>query len=759
MSAGFYRRVLTRWVMIVAVGIAAPFCVCGQDSADRLAKPNVLFIAVDDLRPELGCYGETAVHSPHIDALAQSGVLFERAYCQLAVCNPSRVSIMTGLRPDTTKVWDLVTRFRSTIPDAVTLPQHLIRHGYYAASFGKIFHNPWPDNQSWSQPHRWPEKRTLWSAEAKARQAQYKEKMRAEGRPERRIARIRPQATEVVDIDDHLHIDGAIAKQAFEAMERLSKTDQPFFLAAGFVRPHLPFVVPRKYWDLYDRESIALAKNAFLPKQSPGFAMNTMYELRDYIDFDQTPSPDQGPLDEAQQRRLKHGYYASVSFIDSLIGELLGRLDALGLADKTIVVLWSDHGWKLGEHNSWCKQTNYEIDARVPLIIRKPGAAGNGKATSALVELVDLYPTLCELTGLPVPSQLEGESLAPLLADPNQSWERPAFNQFRRQVDGEPAMGYAMRTDRYRYIEWQNRRTGKVVATELYDHHHDPGENSNVAGAVEHESLLGELHRQMWATLPPPPKYSVQPKPRPEIVVRNDRDEPLTMRSRQKRDADWIRNNDPRAAVPGYVSRAVEGWPVRIREQLLQTQAEATERALELLAEQLRTVKRLIPQPAVERLIDVPIWFSPKYEGFGPSGEYHPGADWLAKQGRHPKLHRCVEFTNIPIFEREVERMPVLVIHELAHAYHDQVLGFDHSEVRTLYEIAKNNGSYDAVLRGNGKTEKAYAMSNEREYFAETSEAYFGRNDFYPFDRAELETHDPRMVKLLEKLWQDRSEP
>ncbi|QDV43973.1 hypothetical protein Enr13x_38340 [Stieleria neptunia] len=226
-----------------------------------------------------------------------------------------------------------------------------------------------------------------------------------------------------------------------------------------------------------------------------------------------------------------------------------------------------------------------------------------------------------------------------------------------------------------------------------------------------------------------------------------------------KRVAQWIRSNDPRAAVPGYVSRAVEGWPVRVSEALMHSHPEATDRAIELLAEQLQTVKRVLPESAVAKLIDVPIWFSPKYDGFGHSGEYHPGADWLQKQGRHPKLHRCVEFTNIPIFEREVERMPVLVIHELAHAYHHQVLGFDNSEVRTLYEVAKNNGSYDAVLRGNGKTEKAYAMSNDREYFAETSEAYFGRNDFYPFDRAELEAHDPRMVKLLGKLWQDRSEP
>ncbi|WP_182870696.1 hypothetical protein [Stieleria mannarensis] len=226
-------------------------------------------------------------------------------------------------------------------------------------------------------------------------------------------------------------------------------------------------------------------------------------------------------------------------------------------------------------------------------------------------------------------------------------------------------------------------------------------------------------------------------------------------REAQKREAQRIRSDDPRAAVPGYLSRAVEGWPVRVSEALVKSHPEATERALELLGEQLRTVKRLLPESAVSRLIDVPIWFSPKYDGFGPTGEYHPGADWLARQGRHPKLHRCVEFTNIPKFEHEVERMPVLVIHELAHAYHDQVLGFDNAEIRATFEVAKHSGRYDAVERGNGKTERAYAMTNDREYFAETSEAYFGRNDFYPFDRSELEMHDPRMATLLKELWDD----
>lgn len=506
-----------------------------QSAFAEAERPNILFIAVDDLRPELGCYGETAIKSPNIDRLASTGVVFERAYCQLAVCNPSRVSIMTGLRPDSTKVWDLVTRFRETIPDAVTLPQHFMMHGYHAVSFGKIFHNPWPDNDSWSEPHAWPKKSSLWSDEAKKRHSDYRTQMRAEGKPERLISRIRPQATEIVDTPDHEHIDGAIAEQALAAMKRLARQDKPFFLATGFVRPHLPFVVPRKYWELYQADAIPVAGNPFLPRHSPPFSMNTMYELRDYLDFAGTPSPREGSLSEAQQRRLKHGYYASVSLIDALVGRLLRELETQGLSDNTIVVLWGDHGWKLGEHNSWCKQTNYEIDARVPLIIRLPGASANGRTSRALVELVDVYPTLCALAGLPVEKQLEGRSLAPLLSNPEQKWKPATFSQFRRQDGRTPLMGYSMRTDQFRYIEWRNRRSREIVATELYDHSTDPAENANIARDPANGELLKKLSRQLWATLPTPPEF-VPPKPkRPQVIFRNRGDAPLTLF--------WIRPN------------------------------------------------------------------------------------------------------------------------------------------------------------------------------------------------------------------------
>ncbi|MFT5467316.1 MAG: iduronate 2-sulfatase [Verrucomicrobiales bacterium] len=486
--------------------------------------PNVLFIAIDDLRPELGCYGVDEIISPNIDRLAASGVRFDRAYCQVAVCNPSRVSLLTGLRPDSAKVWTLDVRFRDTVPDVITLPQHFKQHGYRTVSYGKIFHNPWPDNVSWSEPHEWPKGSKLWSKDAKKRLAEFREQMRADGKSEAAIKRMRGPATEIVDMPDHEHIDGAIAEQALVAMRRLAGQDEPFFLAAGFVRPHLPFVVPRKYWELYDREKIPL-EDATLPAGAPDFAMNTMYELRDYMDFAGTADPCSGSLSLAQQRELKHGYHASVSFIDAQVGRLLNELETLGIADDTIVVLWGDHGWKLGDLNSWCKQTNYEIDTRAPLIIRAPGSKGNGKATRSLVEFVDVYPTLCELAGIQQADHLEGGSLVEILNDSAHEVKDAAFSQFRRRSGADDLMGYAMRTDRYRYVEWIDRETRKPIAHELYDHETDPSEAKNIA--ADHQQLLTVLSSQLWKTLPEPPKFTAPKPKRPVLRFQNERDETL----------------------------------------------------------------------------------------------------------------------------------------------------------------------------------------------------------------------------------------
>lgn len=1202
-------------------------------------KPNVLFIAIDDLRPELGCYGSRAAISPNIDRLATRGVRFDNAHCQLAVCNPSRVSLLTGLRPDSTHVLTLDVRFRETIPDAVTLPQHFKKNGYTALGYGKIFHNPWPDNVSWSEPHSWPKKSELWSEEAKEDLNKFKEKLRSEGAAEEKIDRLRATATERVDVDDDLHIDGAIAVQTLEAMERLAKQKKPFFLAAGFVRPHLPFVVPKKYWDLYDREKIELANEPSLPADSPPFAMNTMYELRDYFDYLETPDPKSGSLTEAQQRELKHGYLASVSFIDAQVGRLLDKLDELGLGENTIVVLWSDHGWKLGEHNSWCKQTNYEIDTRVPLIIYDPRASGNGDPADSMVELVDVFPTLCDLAGLPFPKRLEGTSLKPALEKPNTIVKKAAISQFPRKHENRELMGYAYRTKKWRYIEWIDRQSGEPVDWELYNHSKDHSESQNIAKAPQNASVLKELGAALRNTLPLPLGAKPTPrKPRPTLSFHNDTSRELTLfwlpENRDPREArkiqpgetitqrttighrfkvegfeeihtvseqeatihlsdsernkpsakapnivvimgddwswphasilgdktvqtpnfdriaregilfenafvtapsctpsrfavatgqyhwrlgeganlggslakdvpvysdllsaagfrtgfcrkgaspsqhtyrgtdpfgeryknfgdffeqqprdqpfcfwygagephrpyDWqasvtsnldlasievppylpdndttrtdlgdyylkiqkldslageilekleasgelentlivmtgdngmpfprakatlydsgtrvplairwgakvkagrtvtdfislmdlaptflevcglpipesmtgrsllpilrseksgsieedrdhvlsgmerhvylcpsrairtedflyIRNfspedwptgetkgeprtfdfqktpwptakgafsynmdpgptkqwmrlnsspqdeqafgrrpieelydlwkdphqlvnllakndvpdaveeerrilasrmakglgtsGDPRYSHPNHATFEVRGWTIHLHDELIADSPGPTNRMLELLHGQLQRVAEAVPESALVEIRQIPIWINPPYEGKRGTAEYHPGARWLTDNGRDPAMEKAVEITNVNNFPFENRRMPYLLLHELAHGYHDRILqgGYGNVEVRSAFERARDAGDYDEVARFDGNKMvkgKAYGMTNPMEYFAESSEAYFGKNDFFPFDREELNRHDPTIHDLVEKLW------
>ncbi len=477
---------------------------------------NVLFIAVDDLRPELGCYGNSTILTPNIDRLAADSVTFTRAYCQEAVCNPSRASLMTGLRPDTLRVWDLYTDFRKTLPQAVTIPQHFMRHGYFATAIGKIYHNNIPDPPSWSEEKLhidgWPfdPDAVYFSDENLAWLENRKAELVAAGTHKRRIDRygkwyLKATATECVDCPDNAYYDGAQTDVAIEKLGELAKKKEPFFFGVGYYRPHLPFNAPKKYWDLYDPDAIPPAPNPALPKDAPLMAINTMRELIvSYHDFHDAPRPDQGSLTEAQARRLKHGYYASVSYVDAQIGRLLDRLKELGLWENTIVVLWGDHGWKLGEHNSWCKMTNFEIDAHVPLIMRLPEAKENGKSCDRLVEFVDIYPSLCEAAGLPIPSDLEGLSFVPLLKDRTSPWKSAAFTQFLREgkwvaPDGIAYMGRSIRTDRYRYVRWRRKDTGALAAEELYDHQADPLETVNVASQPENRSVVAALANQLDA--------------------------------------------------------------------------------------------------------------------------------------------------------------------------------------------------------------------------------------------------------------------
>lgn len=483
-------------------------------------KPNILFIAVDDMRCDLGCYGVQHVHSPNIDQLAASGVLFQRAYCQQAVCNPSRVSLMTGLRPDSTRVWDLVTDFRTTIPNAVTIPQHFRAHGYRAVAFGKIFHNTFPDDVSWDEPTHQAQNVARYSPANQQKLAKFKDQLREQGKPQDLIERLRGPATEIQEQPDEMNFDGRQTLDAIEKMRTLSQQNQPFFLSVGYIRPHLPWITPKKYWDLYEREKIPLARNPFLPAGMPEVAfsqrsMGGFYELRGYMDYLEAPSPFDAALSETQQRELRHGYYASVSFVDAQIGLLLKSLRDLKLDQNTIVILWSDHGWKLGEHRSWCKQTNLEIDTHALLIVRVPNAASNGKALSQLVEFIDIYPTLCELAGIAQPKELEGKSFAPLLRDASLPHKPAAISQFPRKHSGRDYMGYALRTENYRYIEWLDAETGEIFAQELYNQQEDPDENKNLAANSNiptnaadtthpNRVLLSSLSQQLWNTIPRP---------------------------------------------------------------------------------------------------------------------------------------------------------------------------------------------------------------------------------------------------------------
>ncbi len=513
-SVIFPRR--GRRVMLL---VAAIFAVASSAAAAvTSARPNVLFIAVDDMRCELGCYGAKHVISPNLDRLAASGVLFTRAYCQQAVCNPSRVSLMTGLRPDTTKVWDLVTDFRTTIPEAVTLPQHFRQHGYRAVAFGKIYHNTFPDAASWDEPTHNAQGVARYSEANQQRLTSHRKKMKAKGKSADAIAKMRGPATEIQEQPDSMNFDGKQTDDALLKLRELAAGAAPFFLAVGYIRPHLPFITPKKYWDLYDRAKLPLASNGFLPRGAPPVAfgdrsLGGFYELRGYLDYADAPSPFDRPLTEAQQRELRHGYYASVTFIDAQVGRLLDGLEQLDLARNTIVVLWSDHGWKLGEHGGWCKQTNYEIDTRAPLMIRAPGAKANGRPTRALAEFVDIYPTLCELAAVPVPHVLEGQSLVPVLTGQKASVKDAAFSQFPRRHEGRDYMGYAMRTDRHRYVEWIEKTTGALAARELYDEERDPEENQNIADDPAEAANLRTLSERLWRGFRRPETIPAKPAP------------------------------------------------------------------------------------------------------------------------------------------------------------------------------------------------------------------------------------------------------
>ncbi|MEI7730528.1 MAG: sulfatase-like hydrolase/transferase [Verrucomicrobiota bacterium] len=478
-------------------------------SLSAASKYNVLFIAVDDLRPELGCYGNTVVKTPNIDRLAARGMVFNKAYCQQAVCSPSRSSIMTSRRPDATRVWDLETHFRVALPNTITLPQHFKGNGYYCAAFSKIFHHGYEDGRSWSEPHWYPSGTTIdtdpadWTKRITKRSGtgvkEYtklpmpvdNDKPNA-GRPSKAP---KGDAFEVSPKSDDELPDGFTAAQAIQRLPELKAKHQPFFLAVGFLKPHLPFVAPKKYWDIYDPNKIPVPAIDHLPEGAPTFAGHDNGELHSYANI-----PKGNPIPGDLAKTLRHGYYACVSYTDAQVGRLLDALEREGLAASTIIVLWGDHGWQLGDHGLWHKHTNFELATRAPLLISVPGIKTAGRKCEAPVEFVDVYPTLADLCGLSIPPGLDGISLKPWLENPDVPATKVAISQYPRGgivAGGRQLMGYSIRDARWRLTLWRDRNNQEIVATELYDEQNDPAESANLASKPEHKSVVEALSKHL----------------------------------------------------------------------------------------------------------------------------------------------------------------------------------------------------------------------------------------------------------------------
>ncbi|WP_208888596.1 sulfatase [Polaribacter sejongensis] len=500
------------------------FTSCSQKSDPQkdqktVQKPNIIFLSIDDLRADLGSYGNKEIKTPNIDALSANSMVMLNTHSQSAVCAPSRASTMLGYRPDSTRVWHLGDKFREINPDAVTMPQYFNKAGYYTVNIGKIFHNYMPDSISWDEPDLRPypyntkeyvkrDAETYYYTEASKKDQIAKRKIYVAKKKGKNLygdGWNRGPAIELADEPDSLYYDAMQTTLALKTLDRIKYKKEPFFLGLGFYRPHLPFVAPKKYWDLYPAGSVSPAANPKLPKNAPVMSANANYELRAYTNPTKIGRPEDEPLPEKYADSLKRGYYASVSFVDACVGKLVAGLKERGLYENTVIVLWGDHGWKLGDHNGWGKMTNFYIDTHVPLII-KGANQQEGKQIKALSELVDIFPTLCDLTGVDKADYLQGTSLVPVFENPDLEWKDAVFTQFRRRPrvskDGQEYMGYSMQTKQYHYIEWYHwdnvkKEKGAFAATELYDHFVDPNETENVAGISDKTEIIKSLSVQL----------------------------------------------------------------------------------------------------------------------------------------------------------------------------------------------------------------------------------------------------------------------
>jgi iduronate 2-sulfatase len=462
-------------------------------------RPNVLFIASDDMRPQLGCYGDTTVKSPNLDALAKRGMVFRNSYVQQALCSPSRISMLSGRYPATTGIFEIGRTLRTTMPDITTMPQHFKNNGYHTRSLGKIYHVGIDDDASWTVP-AWHSKMPRTSVATQEGVKKFIEEAKAKGlalpqkgQGSRNNA---VPAFEAVDCGDDDLLDGDCALQAIAQLKEHAKNPaQPFFLAVGFANPHVPWISPKKYWDLYDPAKFTLASNEYLPKDAPDFAATSGADFFWYRDVPQVTG-DQLP--ETFKRQCLHGYYAAISYVDAQVGRLLATLDETGLAKNTVIVFWSDHGYYMGEHTWWgAKHNNYEGATNNALIIATPDQKTAGQSTAALAQSVDLAPTLTELCGLPVNTGFQGRSLKPVLDDPNAKVNDAAFSWYPK---GQGYLGVAMRTDKWRYIEWT--KPGAETVRELYNMVQDPQNNQNVAAKPEHEKVIEALGKRLREKFP-----------------------------------------------------------------------------------------------------------------------------------------------------------------------------------------------------------------------------------------------------------------
>ncbi|MBT3547487.1 MAG: sulfatase [Flavobacterium sp.] len=444
-------------------------------SNTSLKKQNILFISIDDFRPKVSSYGETKMITPNIDKLASEGLQFNNAYTNIAVCGASRASIMTGIRPSEKRFNDFSTRASVDTPDAIPLNQIFKENGYETISYGKIYHHKDDFQEYWSEKDGG--------------------QIQSDFQDPKSIARVENAGTgeygkkqptfEYPDVDDYAYNDGKITKKAIDKLKILKRENKPFFMAIGYVSPHLPFIQPKKYWDMYDHDAIKLADNSFQPKNSPDIAIEAQHnsaEMRkNYLDI-----PSEGKLDDSLARNLIHGYYASVTYMDALIGELIKGLDDLGLRENTTIVFWSDHGYFLGEHGFWCKHSTFEEAVKIPFIISSPKHVKN-KMTASFTELVDVYPTLCDIANIEAPNYLQGKSLMPVLEDPSKILKTEVYTRYKQ--------GEAVIDKDFSYTEFHDGE--KYLGNMLYDNHKDHGQNTDISKLPTNELLVKKYKEKL----------------------------------------------------------------------------------------------------------------------------------------------------------------------------------------------------------------------------------------------------------------------